>query len=98
LKRYFLTPLAGEDIRKISEYTKDTWGADQARAYVDHLKATLSALAETPYMARKRPEIGDGFLSFPFRSHLIFFKQDKAGIQILRVMHGAQNYETQYFG
>lgn len=43
---YVLSKGAAADLREITRYTVDTWGAEQCRAYVAELEATARALAQ----------------------------------------------------
>jgi toxin ParE1/3/4 len=45
-------------------------------------------------VGRARPAIMPGIRSFPLGNYLIFFVEERDGIKIVRVLHGARNLET----
>jgi toxin ParE1/3/4 len=42
-------------------------------------------------MGREREELAPGLRSFPFRRYLIFYRLFAGGIEIVRVLHAAQD-------
>jgi toxin ParE1/3/4 len=46
-----------------------------------------------PGMGRKRDDLGKGLRSFPVKKYLIFYRQAKDDIEIVRVLHGSRNIE-----
>lgn len=61
----------------------------------DHLLARIhraaARLAEFPGMGRLRPELAPGLHSFAVGNYVIFYHEASAGIEIVRVLHGARD-------
>ena len=89
--RYSFTPLAELDLDRITAYSVEEWGAAQAIDYVKALRVRVRWLAERPGVGKVRPEIGEGVRSFPEKSHLIFYRETGALVEILRIRHNAED-------
>ena len=92
---YTLSRAAENDIASIATYTIETFGIDQAIAYRDGLIDALTFLAEFPQAARERNELRPGTRAYPYRSHLIFYREDGDGIFIQRVRHSREDWINQ---
>jgi len=86
-----LTEGANADLAAITDYTAARWGKVQTRKYLDALEGRLNQLAGRPLMGRRRDELTDGLLSFPFESHVIYYMLTDVGIIVLRVLHQRQD-------
>lgn len=87
-------------IRKLPQAQEDLldiWchiGCDnpsQADRYLDLLEQKLKLLASTSGMGRPVDELAPGLRLFPVDDYLIFYSQTGAGIDIVRVLHGARD-------
>lgn len=65
---------------------------DAADRFVDFLTDKFPLLASSPAMGRARDELQPGLRSFPVKRYLIFYRQRKGGIDIVRVIHGARDF------
>jgi toxin ParE1/3/4 len=97
-----VSPAADQDLTNCFHYIASD-NFDAAMRFVAAVEADYRRLAEMPGMGAKRHE----FVRFPnlrswpvhgFRNYLVFYRPlDKGkGIEILRLLHGAQNLE-QFF-
>ena len=86
------SPAAAADIGAIWDYTADTWGMDQADRYVDDIRAACTALASGERVGRK-VDVRDGYLKYPVGRHLIFYRQNRPGIVVIRVLHQSMDVE-----
>lgn len=86
-----LAPEAGEDLLDIGRYTAEIWGEAQSERYLDGLSEAFDRLAVTPGTGRSRDEIRPDLLSVVRGSHVIWYRQVPAGIEILRVLHARQS-------
>jgi toxin ParE1/3/4 len=89
--RFDLAELAQSDLVGIAEYTAERWGQDHALKYLDALEVRLKDLANRPSMGRQRDELVEGLRSFPFESHVIYYRRADFGIIILRILHKRQD-------
>lgn len=91
MKRFDLSREAAADLNGIVEYTVARWGKSQARVYVDALQGRLTELAHQPRVGRQRDELAEGLLSFPFESHIIFYRHAQFGITVIRIPRKRQD-------
>jgi toxin ParE1/3/4 len=91
-----LAPEAGEDLLEIGRYTAQEWGEAQSERYLDSLSEAFDRLAVTPRMGRSRNEIRPDLLSLVRGSHVIWYRQVPAGIEILRVLHARQSSQDAF--
>ncbi len=84
---YQLSEAAQEDLREIQRYTRETWGAAQAKTYLLELMTTFTKLARRPKLGRLRDDLGLELRSYVAGHHLIFYRQVQRGIDIARVLH-----------
>lgn len=61
---------------------------------LDAIDRRCALLAENPALGRARPDIAPQLRYSPVGSYLIFYHQVSAGVEIVRVLHGAQNLHT----
>lgn len=85
-----LSDRAKDDLRRIISFTKKTWGKRVAEEFADGLEALLERLAAFPEMGRARQEIGRDIRSFPFRSHIVFYRVLGEALEVAHVRHGAR--------
>ena len=87
---------ARNDLRSIGTYIARTSTA-RAKNFVDDANERFQLLAANPSMGRVRPELGSAVRSFPFSSYLIYYRQSTIGIEVLRVLHTAQDVDAAWF-
>jgi len=85
--RYQFTDKAERDLEGIIDYTAQEWGAAQANTYLDGLETRAQILAENPDLGMAREILSKGLLSFPYESHILYYKKHARGIVIVRVLH-----------
>ena len=69
-KPFRITPRAAQDLRNIARYTLQNWGRKQRDVYLRAIDKRFSWLAENPSLGRPRPDIKEGYYSYPQRSHV----------------------------
>lgn len=87
LSEYRLSEEADKDIEDIFDYTLETFGIDQAVEYLTNLENILTSLPLNPEMGKARSEIKIGLRSFPFVSHIVFYRIMPDHIRIVRFLH-----------
>ena len=85
--RYQFTDKAERDLEGIIDYTVQEWGVSQANTYLDGLESRAQLLAENPDLGTARETLSEGLLSFPYESHILYYKKHARGIVIVRVLH-----------
>ena len=85
--RYQFTDKAERDLEGIIDYTVQEWGVSQADAYLDGLESRAQLLAENPDLGTVREALSEGLLSFPYESHILYYKKHARDIVIVRVLH-----------
>ncbi|VAX02390.1 ParE toxin protein [hydrothermal vent metagenome] len=93
MNKYFLSADAKNDIKEIAKDTIKRWGKEQAHFYIDNLYEIFSLIGENPQIGRLRRELGEEIRSFPQGSHVIFFIEHKGRAAIVRVLHGARDFQ-----
>ncbi len=86
-----IRPAAEADLSGIWLQGASTWGVEQAERYADVLFAVFDLLAEFPEMARERTESTPPVRIHPTRSHLVIYRLEGQGVEIIRILHAHQN-------
>lgn len=82
-----LTPLADADLDGIWDYLSQNF----AESYLLKLELQLELLLSQPIMGRSAEEIRQGLRRFPFQNHVVFYEPIPTGIEVIRVLHQAQD-------
>lgn len=82
-----LTPRAENDLRAIARYTLEQWGQEQRETYLRALDRRFHWLAENPALGRPRPDVKEGYFSYPEGRHVIFYLIREGGIDIIGIPH-----------
>ena len=78
---------ARRDLERIGDYTRAEWGAAQKRKYLGQIKDGFKAVRDTPGIGIRRDDIRDGLRAYPVRKHVIFYRETKTELTIVRVLH-----------
>lgn len=92
MPRILRTRQANEDVLSIWEYiaTHNTSAADQL---VFRINEVLKQLAAHPGIGEKQEQYRKDLRCFPIGNYLIFYEPIENGIQVLRILHGARQWE-----
>ena len=90
-KGWVLRPAADADLSAIWLKGASAWGVEQAERYADGLFAVFDLLAEFPEMARERAEFSPPVRIHPSGSHLVIYRLEGRGVEIIRILHAHQN-------
>lgn len=88
------TPRAQQDIIDIYVAGSVQFGMGQAEKYHIGLLQAFDLLSVNPFIARERPEYDPPIRLHRYHAHMIAFIEDEAGILIVRVLHGRQDWES----
>lgn len=78
---------AEADLSGIGAYTLRTRGEDQAIRYIIELEACCEMLADNPALGRSCDDMRPGLRRIECGSHVVFYREDKNGILVSRILH-----------
>jgi toxin ParE1/3/4 len=91
-----LTPRARADLKEIGRFTLKTWGRTQRDVYLAAIDRRFQWLAEDPNRGRPRPEVAEGYHSYPEGGHMIFYRIRAGNIEILGIPHQALDIQAHF--
>ena len=91
-KPYRLSPQAESDLEGIWFYTFDTWSRSQADRYHNTLVAEIAALATGLHIGRP-DTVRPGLRKRPCGSHVIWYRDLPDRLEVIRILHSAQDTE-----
>lgn len=89
---YFLSAEAKYDLDDIFDFGKFKFGYNQATKYLVGLESHFESIAQNPNIGKSRDEILLGLISFPYISHIIFYRIIGKRIRIVRVLYKGREY------
>ncbi len=89
---YRLRPQAEADIEAIALYIAED-NPSAARRWCDDIHRRCQRIGEMPGIGVARPEVRPELRSFPVGNYLILYRQIDEGAEIVRVVHGARQWE-----
>ncbi len=87
------TKAAAADLQSIRNYTLETWGAEQERLYLDSMWTGFEDILADPEKWRRRDDLFPGCQIAAQGKHVILFKIEGKGIQIVRILHSAMDFK-----
>tara|TARA_R100000789_G_C2944181_1_gene133020 strand:+ start:55 stop:348 length:294 start_codon:yes stop_codon:yes gene_type:complete len=94
MNHYILSQKTHDDIDDIYEFGVDEFGQDQALEYLIGLRTHFQFILKNPHIGKNRDEIKEGLFSFPYVSHIVFYRIFNNHIRIVRVLHGSRDYKN----
>ncbi|MAO17447.1 type II toxin-antitoxin system RelE/ParE family toxin [Muricauda ruestringensis] len=88
---YVLSKEADNDIEDIFEYGELKFGASQAIEYLIGMNSHFEVIAKNPNIGIERKEIRNELFSFPYKSHVIFYRKMRGYVRIIRVLYGGRD-------
>jgi toxin ParE1/3/4 len=88
-------PQAELDILEIWDYIAED-SIVEADRWMDRLDEKLALWATQRMMGRARDELAPGIRSFPFGRYIVFFQPLADGIDVVRVLHGSRDIDTNF--
>jgi len=71
----------------IADYTLRKWGKAQVIRYIDELEVRCQTLAENPASGRLCEDVRPGLRRHEHGRHVVFYRQERGGILISRILH-----------
>lgn len=90
MKRVVFSSKARADIVAIADFIAAD-NPSQARRFIAALQTRCAALALHPLQGRPASEIGEGARLLVFRSYVVLHRVVDDRVEIVRVLHGAQD-------
>lgn len=90
MNRYRLAREAANDLEVITEFI----AAENPRAadrLIDSIEEKCQALAEMPGIGRLREDLAPNLHSARVGKHVIFYRPEAGGVEIIRIIHGARD-------
>ncbi len=87
-----LTPQAEADIEATALYIAED-NPPAARRWYDSLLERCRLLGENPGMGVARFDVRPELRTFPVGNYLILYRRIDTGVEIIRVLHGARQWE-----
>jgi len=85
--RFRFSRRAEADLLSIGDYTLRTWGSAQAARYLDELEVCCQMLADNPQLGRPCDSVRPGLRRLEHGKHVVFYRQERGGILVSRVLH-----------
>ena len=92
--KYRLAAAVEADLLRIAVEGAQRFGPQQALAYQSGLQQAFELIAEFPLASRERPELSPPVRMHRYNAHLIAYWIDDDVVEILRVRHGREDWET----
>ncbi|MBD2300952.1 type II toxin-antitoxin system RelE/ParE family toxin [Nostoc sp. FACHB-87] len=93
MSRFKISQQAIQDIENIWNYIaeKNPQAADKL---FDKLREKFPKLAKFPQLGKPRFDLAASLRCFPVENYLIFYRSMEQDIEIVRILHGAQDIES----
>ncbi len=95
MARVFLRPAALADLQNLARYTEANWRRRQRDVYLTAIDAKLGALAANPKIGAPRDAVRAGYRSSRVGAHVIFYREVREGIEVVRVLHQRMDVRRQ---
>ena len=89
---YRLQPEAETDIFAIARHIAID-DSSAALRWIDMIHSRCRMLGENPSIGAARPDIRPELRMFPSGNYLIFYRKIERGVEIVRVVHGARQWQ-----
>ena len=87
MTRYRLSPAAQRDLSLIWDYSEQRWGVRQAETYISEIRGAVERVADDPSRGHACDDIREGYRRYGIGSHLIFYREQTDGVDVIRVLH-----------
>lgn len=84
---------AKDDLGRIGAHTRREWGAHQKRKYLGQIRDSFKAIRDTPGLGAPRDIIAKGLCAHRVGKHVIFYRETKNELVIVRVLHETMDPE-----
>ena len=87
------------DLKDIATYTLKQWGESQKKAYLGLFKQSFRALSTNKSdnkispLTQNRDDIDSGLMSFWIKKHVVYYRETKQELLIIRILHSQMDPE-----
>ena len=89
---FHLRPQAEADLEDIALYIAED-NVQATQQWIEDMYALCQQLGEMPSMGVAKPYIRSGLRMLPAGSYLILYQEVDKGVEIVRVIHGARQWQ-----
>lgn len=89
------TKHAARDAAEIWHYIAED-NPTAADRMISEFEKKLELLAQFPKMGRDRSDLSRSLRSFPVGNYLLFYRPTRAGIEVIRIAHGARDLSRRF--
>lgn len=90
MKALEFSPAAKADLGHIWDHSADHWGADQADLYTAEIISCCRDLASGAKRGRT-VDVRSGYLKHAVGVHMVYFREDRGCIDVMRILHQKQD-------
>jgi toxin ParE1/3/4 len=94
---YRLSDRAKAELVTIYDDSEARFGSYQADAYLAGLDRIFGLLADFPGIGQGADYLKAGFRRFRFQAHIVLYTEDRDGVLIRSVLHGARDIRPELF-
>ena len=87
MKRLVVAARALDDLAEIAHYSRKQWGRSRTRAYLAEIERCFGEIGRNPAAGAPRDDIKPGYRSGRAGRHLVFYRETREAIEVLRVLH-----------
>jgi len=94
---YRISDAAAADLAELTDgMIERGTSPESADRFVDGLLESFQNLADFPDTGTLRDYLPPGVLTFPHRSHMIFYRKSAEGVEIVQVLYGGMDMDAHF--
>jgi len=91
MPEYKISAKALDDLKSIGRYTSRKWGKPQRNKYLGMIDDSFQAISIQPELGMACNYIKPGYRKYHAGKHLIFYRQKRDHIEIIRILHDSMD-------
>jgi toxin ParE1/3/4 len=89
-----VTGSAYRDLLQIYAYIAED-SETHAERTVQQIRRRFESLPNFPFLGRQRPDLAEGLRQLNAGQYLVFYRVDEPSVEILRILHGRMDIESE---
>ncbi|MCC7346281.1 MAG: type II toxin-antitoxin system RelE/ParE family toxin [Variibacter sp.] len=98
MAKYLLAPRARRDMVGIWTFSAGQWSPRQADRYIEGILKGVEWVAANPDRGAPCDEIRKGYRKHRVGSHMLFYRQRRDGIVVIRILHQNMDFKRHLRG